>query len=326
MNEFSIDERPMSNAGAPVVAVVGPTASGKTGLGVALARQFDGEIISMDSALVYRGMDIGSAKPDMAERAGIAHHLIDIIDPTESYSAARFRADALALIEQIRARGHLPIIVGGTMLYFKALREGLDDLPQADPALRARIEADAAARGWPALHADLARFDAVTAARLPPGDSQRIGRALEIIRLTGRPMSEALRKVATPLPFPLLALSLEPADRAVLHARIAARFDAMLAAGLITEVAGLRQRHALHPGLPSMRCVGYRQAWDFLDGRLDHAQLREHGIIATRQLAKRQLTWLRGMPDLTRLDCLRPDLHAAAAAHLKAFLLPMEST
>jgi tRNA dimethylallyltransferase len=310
----------MATSHPPVLAVIGPTASGKTGLAIALAQRFNGEVISMDSALVYRGMDIGTAKPDLAERAGIAHHLIDVIDPTEAYSAARFRDDALRLVEEIRARGHLPIIAGGTMLYFKALREGLDDLPQADPALREEIEADATTRGWPALHADLAKLDPVTAQRLAPNDSQRVGRALEIIRLTGRPMSASLQKVPQPLPFPLLALSLEPSDRAVLHQRITHRFDAMLAAGLLDEVKHLRERYKLHPDLPSMRCVGYRQAWEFLDGTTSHTRMRELGIIATRQLAKRQLTWLRGMEGLTRLDCLRDDLRVAALLEAEKFL------
>ena len=310
----------MSANARPVVAVVGPTASGKTGLAIALAQQVGGEIISMDSALVYRGMDIGTAKPDLAERQGITHHLIDVIDPTASYSAARFRDEALALVDAIHARGRLPIITGGTMLYFKALREGLDDLPQADPALREVIELEAAARGWPALHADLARLDPATGARLAPNDSQRVGRALEIIRLTGKPMSAAFTKPPTPLPFPLLALSLEPADRAVLHARIEARFDAMLAAGLTDELAALRRRYVLNPNLPAMRCVGYRQAWEFLDGTISRAQLCAQGIIATRQLAKRQLTWLRGMTDLVRLDCLRGDLQAAASDLVDNFL------
>ena len=304
----------------PVIAVVGPTASGKTGLSIALAKEFDGEIISMDSALVYRGMDIGTAKPDLAERAGVNHHLIDVIDPTQAYSAARFRGDTLALVKQIRARAKLPIITGGTMLYFKALREGLDDLPQADPELREELEADAQARGWPALHADLARLDPATAQRLAPGDSQRIGRALEIIRITGKPMSDSLQKTPQPLPFELRALSLEPSERAVLHERITRRFDAMLAAGLTEEVKALRERYTLHPNLPSMRCVGYRQAWEFLDGTVTKTQLRETGIIATRQLAKRQLTWLRGMTGLTRLDCLRTDLHATARKEVNNFI------
>ena len=303
-----------------VVAIVGPTASGKTGLSIALAHAFGGEIISMDSALVYRGMDIGTAKPGMTERAGVTHHLIDVIDPTQSYSAARFRADALRLVSEVRTRGKRPIITGGTMLYFKALREGLDDLPQADAQLRTEIEADAAARGWPALHADLARLDPATGARLKATDAQRIGRALEIFRLTGKPMSAAFTAAPEPLPFRLLAVSLEPSDRAVLHTRIAARFDAMLAAGLVNEVAALRRQYTLTPKLPSMRCVGYRQVWEFLDGHIDIAQLREQGIIATRQLAKRQLTWLRGMADLTRLDCLRPDLEIVAKARVTEFL------
>ena len=307
-----------------MVAVVGPTASGKTGLAIALAQRFGGEVISMDSALVYRGMDIGTAKPDLAERAGVPHHLIDIIDPTQAYSAAKFRDDALRLAGEIGARGRLPVIAGGTMLYFKALREGLDDLPQADPELREEIEADAAVRGWPALHADLAQLDPPTAQRLAPGDSQRIGRALEIIRLTGQPMSALLRLAGqgrdAQLPFRLLALSLEPADRAALHERIARRFDAMLAAGLVEEVRHLRAAYTLDTGLPSMRCVGYRQAWEYLDGLITPDQMREQGIIATRQLAKRQLTWLRGMDTLHRLDCLRPDVQAAALAQAEEFL------
>ena len=237
----------------------------------------------------------------------------------DRYSAARFRSDTLALVEQIRARGKLPIITGGTMLYFKALREGLDDLPQADPELREELEADAQARGWPALHADLARLDPATAQRLAPGDSQRIGRALEIIRITGKPMSDSLQRTPQPLPFELRALSLEPGDRAVLHERITRRFDAMLAAGLIEEVKALRERYILHSNLPSMRCVGYRQAWEFLDGTINQTQMRETGIIATRQLAKRQLTWLRGMTELTRIDCLRTDLHAAARQEVNNF-------
>ena len=294
------------------VALIGPTASGKTGLAVTLARRFGGEVISIDSALVYRGMDIGTAKPSLEERAGIAHHLIDIIDPTESYSAARFREDALRLAADIHARGRLPIFAGGTMLYFKALREGLDDLPRADAALRGEIEAEAAARGWPALHADLARLDAATAARLAPNDAQRIGRALEIQRLTGVPMSTLISRGARPvsvLPFELLAVSLEPADRAVLHGRIAKRFDAMLATGLVDELRALRLQYpALSAHSPSMRCVGYRQAWAVLDGILPLEQLRDRGIFATRQLAKRQLTWMRGMRDVTRVDCLRADI------------------
>ena len=305
------------------IAILGPTASGKTGLAIALARKFDGEVISIDSALVYRGMDIGTAKPSMEERQGVPHHLIDLIDPVQSYSAARFRSDALAQAAAIRARGRLPIFAGGTMLYFKALRDGLDDLPRADAALRARIDADAAQRGWPALHADLARVDASTAARLAPGDAQRISRALEIFRVTGRPMSALFDpgRVREALPFDLLSIALEPADRSVLHQRIARRFDAMLEAGLVDEVARLRTAWpALAPDLPAMRCVGYRQAWQHLEGRIDRDELRERGIAATRQLAKRQLTWLRGMPDLTRVDSLRADLGDAVQMIAERFL------
>ncbi len=294
------------------LALIGATATGKTGLGVALAQALGGEVISVDSALVYRGMDIGTAKPSNAERDGIAHHLIDIIAPTETYSAARFVADAWEAAAAVHARGRVPIFVGGTMLYFKALREGLDDLPQADPALRAAIEADAAARGWPALHADLALADAPTAARLAPTDAQRIGRALEVFRITGTPLSQLLKRrpdaAPAELPFALKSIALEASDRAVLHQRIAQRFEAMLAAGLIDEVRALRARHPdLDATMSSMRCVGYRQVWEMLDGRLPKAELRERGIFATRQLAKRQITWLRGFSDLERIDCLRAD-------------------
>ena len=319
----------------PVLALLGPTASGKTGLAIALAQRFNGEIISIDSALVYRGMDIGTAKPSMDERQGIAHHLINIIDPTESYSAARFREDALRLIADIHARNKLPILAGGTMLYFKALREGIDDLPQADEEIRAEIEQAAYARGWPALHAELAAVDAETAQRLAPNDAQRISRALEIYRLTGQPMSVLLGRSThppEPLPFDLLTFSLEPSDRAVLHQRIAQRFDAMLARGLLDEVKALRRQYPrLTPDHPSMRCVGYRQAWVFLDGSdgkidhtadhtADHNALREQGLAATRQLAKRQLTWLRSMQDLTRIDCLQPGLEATVATTTQHFL------
>ena len=306
------------------IALLGPTASGKTGLAIALAHRFNGEIISIDSALVYRGMDIGTAKPSLAERAGIPHHLIDIIDPIEAYSAARFRNDALALAADIHARGKLPILAGGTMLYFKTLRERLDDLPQADEEIRAEIEQAAYASGWPALHAELAAVDAGTAQRLAPNDAQRISRALEIYRITGQPMSALLgRAVRTSeaLPFDLLAVSLEPSDRAVLHERIAKRFDAMLAAGLVEEVKHLRRAYpGLTPDHPSMRCVGYRQSWTFLDGGIDHAAMREQGIAATRQLAKRQITWLRSMQDLTRIDCLRPDLENCVMTLSQSFL------
>ena len=290
------------------VAIMGPTASGKTAAALAIARHIPSEIISMDSALVYRGMDIGTAKPTAAERAAVPHHLIDIIDPSDAYSAMQFRQDAMRLVEQIAQRGKLPLLVGGTMLYFKALREGLDTLPQADPEVRARLDEEAARIGMPAMHAKLAALDPDTAARLKPNDSQRIQRALEIIELTGRPMSQLLAKAQkSELPFALLPISLEPSERSVLHERIAVRFDAMLDAadgGLIEEVEKLRARDDLHLGLPSMRCVGYRQAWEYLDGAYDRSALREKGIAATRQLAKRQLTWLRAMPDRKVIDCL----------------------
>jgi tRNA dimethylallyltransferase len=294
------------------VCLAGPTASGKTALAMALACQLPLEIISVDSALVYRGMDIGTAKPTAAERAAVPHHLIDVLDPSQAYSAARFVAEATALAGEIRARGRLPLLVGGTMLYFKALRDGLDAMPAADPALRAAIDARAAAEGWPALHAELARVDPTTAARLAPGDAQRIQRALEVWQLSGQPLS-ALQQRATRQSAPPAAgaappaqawpiVSLEPADRGWLHQRIAQRFDAMLAGGLVDEVRALRARGDLHPDLPALRCVGYRQVWQALEeGNAGHA--REPGIAATRQLAKRQLTWLRSMPDRTVVPC-----------------------
>lgn len=301
------------------IALMGPTASGKTAAALEIARHIPAEIISVDSALVYRGMDIGTAKPTTEERAAAPHHLIDIVDPTDAYSAMQFRQDALRLAAEITQRGRLPLLVGGTMLYFKALRDGLDALPQADAAVRAQLDDEAARIGIPALHARLAAIDPETAARLKPNDSQRIQRALEIYALTGQPMSQLLAKAPkSELPFELLPLSLEPSERGVLHERIAARFDAMLDApdgGLIAEVQSLRARGDLHLGLPSMRCVGYRQAWEFLDGACDRAALREKGIAATRQLAKRQLTWLRSMPDRVVIDCLAPDAAAQVLRH-----------
>ncbi len=295
------------------VALMGPTASGKTAAALEIARQIPSEIISVDSALVYRGMDIGTAKPTADELAAVPHHLIDILDPSESYSVRQFRDDALKLVDEIRARGKLPLLVGGTMLYFKGLRDGLDDLPQADPALRAQIDREIARHGIIALHARLKALDPVTAERLKPTDTQRVQRALEVILLTGQPMSALLAKSAPPaLPFTLLPVALEPSDRSVLHARIAERFDQMLATrpGLLDEVQALRARGDLHLGLPSIRCVGYRQAWDYLDGRISVAELREQGIAATRQLAKRQLTWLRSMNDRIVIDCLATDAAA----------------
>ena len=287
----------------PAIFLMGPTASGKTGLAVELAQRLPVEIISVDSALVYRDMDIGTAKPDAATLAAAPHHLIDLIDPTEVYSAARFRDEALALMADITARGRVPLLVGGTMLYFKALRDGLTDLPQADASLRAAIEAEAAAQGWPALHAELARLDPEAGARLQPADTQRIQRALEVVRLTGRPMSAYWRAGrAAELPYRLLSIALVPADRALLHERIAQRFDAMLGAGLVEEVRHLREKYPLTVTMPSMRCVGYRQVWEYLESGYGRDEMRDRGIFATRQLAKRQLTWLRGMNDISRVE------------------------
>ena len=292
-----------------VVSIMGPTASGKTAAALAIAEQIPSEIISVDSALVYREMNIGTAKPTNEERASVPHHLIDILDPLESYSVMQFREDALRLSAEIIARGKLPLLVGGTMLYFKGLKDGLDALPQADAALRAELDAEAALIGSPAMHAKLEKLDPVTFARLKPNDSQRIQRALEIIALTGQPMSALLAQAPkSELPFNLLPIALEPSDRSVLHARIATRFDNMLQdGGLINEVKALRARGDLHLGLPSMRCVGYRQSWEYLNGDYGLAELREKGIAATRQLAKRQLTWLRSMPDRHVIDCLAPN-------------------
>jgi tRNA dimethylallyltransferase len=288
----------------PVLCLAGPTASGKTAAALAVAQALRDvlpvEIISVDSALVYRGMDIGSAKPSAQERAAVPHHLIDLIEPTQAYSAAQFVADATRLIAEIHARGHLPLLVGGTMLYFKALFEGLDEMPASDAAVRARLDEEASRLGWPAMHALLGEVDPVTAARLPPGDTQRIQRALEVWRISGRPLSSFHRDKPERAAPPLIAL--EPVERGWLHERIARRFDAMLDAGFVDEVRRLRARGDLHPGLPSMRCVGYRQIWEALDaGEL--AGVRDKGIAATRQLAKRQLTWLRGMPQRRVVAC-----------------------
>ena len=279
----------------PAVLLMGPTASGKSALAFQLAQRFGGEIVSVDSAQVYRGMDIGTAKPDAATRAVVTHHLIDIVDPTDAYSAARFAHDAAKAIAEIRARRRVAIVAGGTMLYFKALTEGLSALPQADPSIRARLDARARNEGWPALHAELARIDAVTAARLARNDAQRIQRALEVFELTGRPLS-ALQgnRAATSIDLgTTLSIALVPENRSALHVAIAQRFEAMLAAGLVEELALLRSTYALHRHLASMRCVGYRRAWSYLEGEIDRNALRAQGIAATRQLAKRQFTWLR---------------------------------
>ena len=311
---------------------MGPTACGKTGLAVGLAQQLAPqvpvEVISVDSALVYRGMDIGTAKPILAERAGVPHHLIDVVDPQEPYSAARFRDDALRLIGEIHARGALPLLAGGTMLYFHALKHGMDDLPSADPVLRAELEARALQSGWPALHAELAQLDPVTAARLSPNDSQRVQRALEVCIQSGQPMSALLqqaKRLEGPLPFALCEIVLLPSDRAVLHQRIAARFDAMLAAGFVDEVRGLLLDARVTPDLPAMRSVGYRQAIGFIKGEIDAAAFRAQSIAATRQLAKRQMTWLRGWEDgigfdCLKFDCLDPATPAAALSAIRAWL------
>jgi tRNA dimethylallyltransferase len=314
------------------VCLAGPTASGKSAVALALAQRLPVEVLSVDSALVYRGMDIGTAKPSAADRAAVPHHLIDVIDPADAYSAARFVADATRIAAEIRARGRLPLLVGGTMLYFKALRDGLDSMPPADPLRRAALDARAAADGWPALHAELARVDPTTAARLAPHDRQRIQRALEVFQTSGRPLSDWQRGAGAPgrtgpdgdadraprgpgEDWPLITL--EPVARGWLHERIAARFDQMLADGLLDEVRTLRARGDLHPALPSMRCVGYRQAWAALDAG-DLSSLRETTIAATRQLAKRQLTWLRSMPGRTVVACDAADASDAAIAALCA--------
>jgi len=297
---------------------MGPTASGKSALAAMLASRFPVEIVSVDSAQVYRGMDIGTAKPSLTERRAVPHHLIDILDPTESYSAAQFRRDAVRLIREISARGRTPLLVGGTMLYFKALREGLSELPASDAAVRAQIDAEAAERGWPAMHSKLAEVDPQTAARLKPADAQRIQRALEVHRIAGKPMSQLLaRGGAARLPFRLIAFALIPSDREVLHERIEKRFDAMLERGLVEELRALKKRYALKPTLPSMRCVGYRQVWQYLDGEIGKRELRDRGIFATRQLAKRQLTWLRSMEEVRRFDCLAADLDTEVLSCLR---------
>ncbi len=313
------------------IALVGPTASGKTAAALAIAKQWPIEIISIDSALVYRGMDIGTAKPTAEELAQVPHHLIDIRDPLHAYSAAEFARDATHLMVDIRARGRLPLLVGGTMLYLKALRDGIDDLPTAQPELRAEIEQQAHALGWPAMHAELAKVDAITAARLAPNDAQRISRALEVWRVSGKALSqwfaegEATRAAQPALNMPLL--SLEPVDRAWLHARIALRFDLMLQSGFLAEMQRLRARSDLHIDLPSIRCVGYRQAWELLDvaeasGAPPESilpQLHELGVAATRQLAKRQLTWLRGMEERIVIPCDAPDALAQTLTAVKRF-------
>ena len=286
---------------APIICLMGPTASGKTALAIELVQQANAEIISVDSALVYRGMDIGTAKPCATELAIAPHHLIDILDPAVAYSAADFRKDALALIADIQSRGKIPLLVGGTMLYFKALLDGISELPEADPSVRAAIEAQAAEFGWEHLHRELAGYDPVSAARIHPNDPQRINRAVEVYRLTGRSMTELTQDKGEPFPYRACQFAIAPTERSVLHERIALRFEQMLAQGFEQEVRLLKQRSDLHADLPSVRCVGYRQMWDYLDGLVSYDEMVYRGIAATRQLAKRQLTWLRSWQDLTWL-------------------------
>lgn len=304
------------------IFLLGPTASGKTALALHLADRFPVEIISVDSALVYRDMNIGTAKPDAETLRKYPHQLIDLIDPTEVYSAAQFCKDASRAMAQISARGNIPLLVGGTMLYVKALREGLSALPAADATVRATLAARAESVGWPAMHAQLASVDPATAARLKPTDAQRIQRALEVFQLTGSPISTLQTRTTTNRDFPyrVCQLGLVAGQRSLLHERIATRFDTMLAGGLIDELHALREHYSLTADMPSMRCVGYRQTWAFLEGAIDKAALRETGIVATRQLAKRQLTWLRAMLDVQQIDCARADLREAVVERVAAFL------
>ena len=306
----------------PAIFIMGPTASGKTGAAVYLQSKLPVEIISVDSALVFKDMDIGTAKPDVEILTNAPHHLINMIDPTSAYSAANFRGDALRLMADITARGKIPLLVGGTMLYFKALEEGLSGLPEASPAIRAKLDAEAAQIGWPAMHNKLASIDSATAARLKPNDMQRIQRALEVIEISGETMSSLfVKQTAEKLPYNLLKIALIPSDRKILHARIESRFEQMLAAGFVDEVRMLQAKYPeLTPDSTSMRCVGYRQALEHLNGDYDVTELRDRGIFATRQLAKRQLTWLRGMDDILELDCLNPQLNELVFNEINQFI------
>lgn len=304
-----------------LICLAGPTASGKSAAARAIASRWPVEVINVDSATIYRGMDIGTAKPSRAEQLDTTHHLLDILDPLDAYSAANFRRDALRCVQEIRARGNIPLLAGGTMLYFKALREGLNDLPSADPEVRLELEQRATKIGWPAMHAELAQIDPDTAKRLSQNDSQRIQRALEIWHITGTPMSVLLNAPAQrDTPVKTLTLSLEPAERSVLHQTIAMRFDQMLEAGLLQEVQTLHARGDLHTNLPSVRCVGYRQLWSMLEGETDLTTARLQAIAATRQLAKRQLTWLRSLPERKPIQACAPTTVDAVVQEVAALL------
>jgi tRNA dimethylallyltransferase len=291
----------------PAIFLMGPTATGKTDLAIELCQALPCDIISVDSALIYKGMDIGTAKPTASEQAQAPHRLIDILDPTQSYSVAEFRRDALQAMSEISAQGRIPLLVGGTMMYYKALVDGLSPLPPSDKAIRAQLESQAAEQGWQVLHNELARIDPVAAERIHPNDPQRLIRALEVYHLTNQSMTELQKTKSDPIPYSLSQFSIVPQDRAVLHSRIAQRFETMLDQGFQTEVEQLRARGDLHLDLPSMRCVGYRQMWLYLDGQFEHKELLEKGIAATRQLAKRQLTWLRGWEKIHTLDTFAKD-------------------
>ncbi|HTJ96378.1 MAG TPA: tRNA (adenosine(37)-N6)-dimethylallyltransferase MiaA [Rhodocyclaceae bacterium] len=305
----------------PAIFILGPTASGKTALAMHLYDRLPVELISVDSAQVFRDMNVGTAKPDAATLARYPHHLIDVISPEESYSAAQFCGDALKIMADITARGKIPLLVGGTMLYYKALTEGLADMPKADAKIRAAIDAEAAIHGWPYMHAELAKVDPDSAARLKPNDSQRIQRALEVVRLTGETMATIYsRQDRQPLPYRKMSIALMPTNRAWLHERIALRFEEMLSQGLIAETEALRAKYTLHGDLPSMRCVGYRQVWEMLEGQIPPQELRDRGIFATRQFAKRQITWLNSLPNLALFDCLKPELAETIHTNVQNFL------